>query len=84
MSSSIAQVLLCQLHLNHRITLGLLLIEITIMCAKSMLDVLNESSVFKVWCDNIGDVERADVRVLDDVITVCDGYKQCDLFTILR
>ncbi len=25
------------------------------------------------------DVERADVNVLDDVISVRDGYKQCDL-----
>ncbi len=37
------------------------------------------SSVFKMWCNNISDVERADVSVLDDVISVHDGYKQCDL-----
>ncbi len=29
--------------------------------------------------DCISDVERADVSVLDDVISVGDGYKQCDL-----
>ncbi len=40
---------------------------------------INESSVFKVWYDSISDVERAEVSVLDDVISVCDGYKQCDL-----
>ncbi len=40
---------------------------------------INESSVFKVWYDSISDVERADVNVLDDVISVRDGYKQCDL-----
>ncbi len=39
MSSTIAQVLLSQLHLYHCINLGLLLIEITIMCAKSMVQV---------------------------------------------
>ncbi len=40
---------------------------------------INESSVFKVWYDSMSDVERADVSVLDDVISVRDGYKQCDL-----
>ncbi len=40
---------------------------------------INESSIFKGWHDSISDVERADVSVLDDVISVCDGYKQCDL-----
>ncbi len=40
---------------------------------------MHESSVFKMWYDNIGDVERADVVVLDDVISVHDGYKQCKL-----
>ncbi len=40
---------------------------------------INESSVFKVWYDSISDAERADVSVLDDVISVRDGYKQCDL-----
>ncbi len=40
---------------------------------------INESSVFKVWYDSISDVERADENVLDDVINVHDGYKQCDL-----
>ncbi len=40
---------------------------------------INESSVFKVWYDSISDVERADVSVLDDVISVRDRYKQCDL-----
>ncbi len=35
---------------------------------------INESSVFKVWYDSISDVERADVSVLDDVISVRDGY----------
>ncbi len=39
---------------------------------------INESSVFKVWYDSISDVERADESVLDDVISVRDGYKQCD------
>ncbi len=40
---------------------------------------INESSVFKVCYDSISDVERDDVSVLDDVISVRDGYKQCDL-----
>ncbi len=40
---------------------------------------INESSVLKVWYDSISDVERADVSVLADVISVRDGYKQCDL-----
>ncbi len=40
---------------------------------------INESSIFKVWYDSISDVERADVSVLDDVISVHDVYKQCDL-----
>ncbi len=40
---------------------------------------INESSVFKVWYDSISDVERADVSVLDDLISVRDGYKQCDM-----
>ncbi len=40
---------------------------------------INESSVFKVWYDSISNVERADVSVLDDEISVRDGYKQCDL-----
>ncbi len=31
-----------------------------------------------VWYDSISDVERADVSMLDDVISVRDGYKQCD------
>ncbi len=39
----------------------------------------NESSIFKVWYDSISNVESADVSVLDDVISVCVGYKQCDL-----
>ncbi len=34
---------------------------------------------YGMWYDNIGDVERADVSVLDDVISVLDGCKQCDL-----
>ncbi len=36
----------------------------------------NESSIFKMWYDSIFDVERerADVSVLDDVISVCHGY----------
>ncbi len=33
-----------------------------------------------MWHDNISDVEKADVSVLDDVISVRDGYKQCDLY----
>ncbi len=37
--STMAQVLLNQLHLCHCIILGLLLIEITIMCAKCMVQV---------------------------------------------
>ncbi len=37
------------------------------------------SLAHKVWYDSISDVERADVSVLDDVISVRDGYKQCDL-----
>ena len=40
---------------------------------------MNENNVLKMWHDIIGDVERADVSVLDDVISVRDGYKQCDL-----
>ncbi len=40
---------------------------------------INESNVFKVWYDSISDVERADVSLLDDIISVHDGYKQCDL-----
>ncbi len=40
---------------------------------------INESSIFKVWYDSISDVERANLSVLDDVISVRDGYKQCDL-----
>ncbi len=32
-----------------------------------------------MWYDSIGNVERADVSVLDDVIRVHDGYKQCEL-----
>ncbi len=40
---------------------------------------MNESSVFKMWFDSIDDVERADVSVLDDVVSVPNGYKQCDL-----
>ncbi len=40
---------------------------------------IKESSVFKMWYDSISDVERADVSVLDDVISVHDCYKQCDL-----
>ncbi len=38
---------------------------------------------FKMWYDSIGDVERADVSVLDDVISVCDGYKQYGLSILL-
>ncbi len=34
---------------------------------------INESSIFEVWYDSISDVERADVSVLDDVISVRDG-----------
>ncbi len=40
---------------------------------------INQSSVFKVWYDSISDVERADISVLDVVISVCEGYNQCDL-----
>ncbi len=40
---------------------------------------INESSILKVWYDSITDGERADVSVLDDVINVGDGYKQCDM-----
>ncbi len=40
---------------------------------------MDESSVFKMWYNNISDVERADVSELDDVISVHDGYKQYDL-----
>ncbi len=40
---------------------------------------INESSVFKMWYDSIYHVERADVSVFDDVISVHDGYKKCDL-----
>ncbi len=36
---------------------------------------MNESSVIKMWYDSIDDVECADVSVLDDVISVYDGYK---------
>ncbi len=71
MSSVIPQVLLCPLHLYNCVILGLLLIEITIMCVYG--SSINESSVFKMWYDSISDVERADVSVLDDVISVRDG-----------
>ncbi len=27
----------------------------------------------------MSDVDRADVSVLDDAISVCDGYKQCHM-----
>ncbi len=40
---------------------------------------MDESSVFKMWYNIISDVERTDVSVLDNVINVCDGHKQCDL-----
>ncbi len=40
---------------------------------------MNENNVFKMWHDSIGDVEKADVSVLNDVISVHGGYKQCDL-----
>ncbi len=40
---------------------------------------INENSIFKVWYDSISDVERANVSVLDDILSVRDGYKQCDL-----
>ncbi len=40
---------------------------------------ITERSVFKVWYDYISDVERTDASVLDDVISVCYGYKQSDL-----
>ncbi len=40
---------------------------------------INVSRVFKVCYDSICDVERTDESVLDDVISVRDGYKQCDL-----
>ncbi len=33
-----------------------------------------------MWYDSISDVERADVSVLDDVISIRGGYKQCDMF----
>ncbi len=42
---------------------------------------MNECSVFNLWYDSNGDVVRADISVLDDVISVYDGYKQCDLST---
>ncbi len=41
--------------------------------------IINESNVCNVWYDSISDVERTDVSVLDDVISVHDVYKQCDL-----
>ncbi len=31
--------------------------------------MVTESSVFEMWYDGIGDVERSDVCVLDDVIS---------------
>ncbi len=40
---------------------------------------MKESSVFKMLYDSIIDDESVDTRVLDDVISVSDGYKQCDL-----
>ncbi len=40
---------------------------------------MNECNVFKMWYDSISHVERADVIVLDDLISIRDGYKQCDL-----
>ncbi len=41
---------------------------------------MNESSVIKMCYDSINDVEGAHVCVLDDIISACDRYKQCDLF----
>ncbi len=32
---------------------------------------MNENSIFKMLCDSIGDVERADISVWDYVISVC-------------
>ncbi len=34
---------------------------------------MNKNNSFKRWYDNIGDVQRAGVSMLDDVISVCDG-----------
>ncbi len=69
MSSTITQVLLRQLHLYHCLTLGLLLIEITIMCAKLRYGPsMNGSGVFKMWYDSI-----SGVGVLDDVTSVVMG-----------
>ncbi len=79
MSSTIAQVLLSQLHLYHCIILGLLYNRNNNYVCQMYGSSINESSVFKVWYDSISDVERADVSVLHDVISVLDGYKQCDL-----
>ncbi len=40
---------------------------------------MDESCVFTMWYNSISDVERADVNLLDDVISVRNAYKQCDL-----
>ncbi len=34
---------------------------------------MNESSVFKMWCDGISDIERADISVMDDVLSILIG-----------
>ncbi len=75
MSSIIAQAVLSELHLNYYITIGLLLIEITIK--KGIGQVWKESSALKVWYYSIGVLR--DVSVLDEVISVRDWEKQCDL-----
>ncbi len=57
--------LLSQLHLYHCIIFGY-------VCQR-YCPSMNESSVFKIWYDSFGDVENAEVSVLDDVIAVCAG-----------
>ncbi len=75
MSSTIGQVLLSHLHLYHCITLGLLLNRNYNYVCQRYGPSMDES----LWLYSISDVERAGVSVLDDVISICDGYKQCEL-----
>ncbi len=44
------------------------------MWAKYMGQIMNESNVFTMWYESIDDAERADVSVLENVISVFDGY----------
>ncbi len=53
MTSTIAKLLLSQLHRFHRITLGLLLIEIIIMHVKGMIQAPAEMKVVYLSCGMI-------------------------------